>query len=281
MSEQFKAKDVFNEIPILFQILSYAKVTGKNHYHNYYEFFLVKKGSIIHLINNQIQNLTENSLTFIRPNDTHYFQKAENQKGTIINIAFSRKIFQKVINFTSADSRINTLLNTELPPRIMIPARTKYIIEETLEEILTISRTQKKLKKIKLKSLLTEIFIKFLQPETDFSRQLPEWLYHIYLQMQKKENFISGRDTLMKISSKSESYTTQMMKKYFQKTPTQFINNLRLNYAGNLLINTDQEISTIARKSGFNNLRYFYQVFNEKYNQPPAHFRRKHQKKLI
>ena len=92
MAEKLTEKEIFSNLPFHCTYLSKINYTTENHHHDFFEFFLVTRGSIIHLVNNEIQELNENSLVFIRPEDTHYFQKIKNQKCYFLNLAFLLKI---------------------------------------------------------------------------------------------------------------------------------------------------------------------------------------------
>ena len=64
------------------------------------------------------------------------------------------------------------------------------------------------------------------------------------------------------------------MKRHMKITPTHFINKLRLDYAANLIFNTDLDIITVAMEAGFNNLSHFNHIFKEKFESTPSAFRK-------
>jgi len=59
-------------------------------------------------------------------------------------------------------------------------------------------------------------------------------------------------------------------------TPSEYINSLRVNYASNLLINTNTPVIDICYTCGFQNLSYFYRVFKRTYNLSPGDFRKQY-----
>lgn len=63
------------------------------------------------------------------------------------------------------------------------------------------------------------------------------------------------------------------MKKYYGVTVTEFINDLRLNYAANMLKNSNMSILDICYDCGFDNTSYFHRKFKEKYDVTPLKFR--------
>ena len=67
-------------------------------------------------------------------------------------------------------------------------------------------------------------------------------------------------------------------KLFFQETGTTFteyLNELRVNEAKKLLINTDVKIQKIAEKVGYQNTNYFYAIFKKNTGVTPAEFRRR------
>ncbi|MFW5988111.1 MAG: AraC family transcriptional regulator [bacterium] len=280
MAKHFISREVFNNFPFHCTFLSCIEKTTDIHNHDFYELFLVSKGSIIHLINRKVQELKENTLILIRPGDTHHFKKLENQLCYLCNLAFTKNIFTTLKNYIN-NNKLKTLIKSELPCSVTISNEKKYYIQNQVEKINTISQSRKNIKKIQYHTLLLDMISEFFYTEYNMKKNVPDWLNYIYKEMQKKENFLKGREVIIDLSPNSEAHTCRMFKKYFQKTPTEFVNNLRLNYASNLILNTDEEIQEIVYKTGFNNINYFYKLFKEKYHIPPGKYRKNKQKYTI
>lgn len=63
-------------------------------------------------------------------------------------------------------------------------------------------------------------------------------------------------------------------KKHFQISPGEYILNLRLHWAGERLIQTNDLVKEIADKSGFQDYNYFCRIFRKRYGQSPGFFRK-------
>ncbi len=83
---------------------------------------------------------------------------------------------------------------------------------------------------------------------------------------------------MTELSGKSREHLTRCAKKYLKSTPSEIINELRLNYAANLLITTTTPIIDICFASGFGSVGYFYEVFKRKEGLSPKDFRNKYSK---
>lgn len=65
----------------------------------------------------------------------------------------------------------------------------------------------------------------------------------------------------------------QNVQEHLGMSPTQYINELRISYAGNLLLNTDMEIVDISLEIGLENVSYFYDLFKRRHNLTPHRYR--------
>ncbi len=77
----------------------------------------------------------------------------------------------------------------------------------------------------------------------------------------------------------SESAFSHYFKKHSLKSFSDFVIDLRLYYARELLRNTSTSITSIAYESGFNSISNFNRLFRERSGMTPGDFRNKHKKK--
>jgi len=83
-------------------------------------------------------------------------------------------------------------------------------------------------------------------------------------------------EQLAKISNLSLSSFKREFKKEFNDSPTNYINNKRLEKAKELLTVSDLPISEIAYEIGFQDSLYFTRLFKKKIGLPPTAYRTKH-----
>ena len=81
---------------------------------------------------------------------------------------------------------------------------------------------------------------------------------------------------LAEVTHLSISALERRFKKYLGKTPKQFINEVRLENARRLLIETNIAIATIANDTGFADHSYFSRQFQKLFDQSPSAFRQEH-----
>ncbi|WP_105617204.1 helix-turn-helix transcriptional regulator [Vallitalea okinawensis] len=74
--------------------------------------------------------------------------------------------------------------------------------------------------------------------------------------------------------SMSERYVYKLFKESLHVTPTQYINECKLNYAKKLLATSNIPVHQIGKMSGYDNSTYFITLFKRKYGTTPLQYRR-------
>ena len=74
----------------------------------------------------------------------------------------------------------------------------------------------------------------------------------------------------------SKDYFRQIFKRITGTSITSYIQELRIAEACRLLETTDDSSAQIARASGFNDIKFFYQTFKKSTGLTPAEYRKKH-----
>lgn len=251
------------------------------HCHDFYEIFIVASGEIVHWVNGVAQKLSEGTLVFIRPDDVHYYiyDNPENN-AEYINLAFSNEIAEQLFAFLSNNFSSNNLLSCDMPPTVILTNTEKKNLLSQVGELNIIDWQDKKALNLRVKVILADIFTKhFYNMEKKNKDTIPHWLSHLTQAMEQPKNFLAGIDRMTEISHRSREHISRSLKKYLNLTPSQYINDLRINYASNLLISTDKPVIDICYDCGFQNLGYFYTVFKNKYNCSPKSFRKQYKLK--
>ena len=84
-----------------------------------------------------------------------------------------------------------------------------------------------------------------------------------------------------KLVSMTKSSFCKFLKKHAKKTFSDIVNEIRINHACDLIINTDKKISTICYECGFNDLSYFSRTFKKLINKNPKSFMLEHRSKTF
>lgn len=249
------------------------------HNHDYFEIFLVTKGTISHMVNGVLQQLPVGSFVFVRPHDvhSHICDDPAHKDIAFINFAFTRETAQHLLQFLFTPAEADYLLHTPMPPSIILtPADRKKIVAQ-ISKLNTEQWHDKQALKRRMRILLTNLLPYFISSNVDTAEaDVPLWLAALIEHMSKPENFTLGIDQMITLSGKSREHVSRTFQKFYGSTITDYLNDLRINYASNLLLNTNMSILDICFDCGFQSMSYFYRVFKKKNGETPCNFRSKH-----
>lgn len=244
------------------------------HNHDFFEMFLTLDGDITHIVNNKKQNLKAGSLVFVRPSDVHIYEYNQKQNYTFVNLTFTKETAEILFEYLSDGFAWQELLSQELPPFVLLDRKEKLRLLSKFEDLNNIRYQDKKQLKLKVRILLVEIFTRyFTHIKEGEASNIPYWLETVCEQMKKQKNFAEGTAKMVELSGKSREHVVRSIKKHYGITSTEFINDIRLNYIANMLLNSNAPILDLCFESGFQNVSWFYTLFKKKYGMSPNGFR--------
>ena len=245
------------------------------HCHDFYEIFFVDRGHSVHYVNGTSQSISVGSMCFIRPEDEHYYDECSDD-FRIINILIPEQVISKLFDFLGEGFQKERLLNSKIPPCTTLNYNDSTELIHKLEQLIIYKKIMKDISDMSFRITLFEILTRYFLPKSQLrvSGKIPQWLRWLSLEMLKKENFIKGLPALYALSGKSPEHLSRTCREYLHKTPSQLVNDIRLEYSGKLLASTKKPIIEICEDSGFDSLSYFYHRFKEHYGMSPGAFRK-------
>ena len=244
------------------------------HCHDYAEIFWVEKGKGKHLINGLEVLLQPGHLVMVRPDDQHTFTSDKNGL-TMMNLAFP---FETLMHFRSRyfpDSKTYFWTSDKIPFHKLMDIATINQISKRAENY---SKTQKT--DLYADSLLLSIFrfISIYDNVKVDKEDIPAWLNKSLQEFSSPELYRSGPQGFAKLCEKNIDHVNRTIKRVFNKTLSELITELRMNYAAQQLSITNVPIKTICHDCGLCNLGHFYTMFKKSYHQSPAYYRKATQK---
>lgn len=275
MLKLLAADGIDPEIQAHYRLITSINDTVGMHTHDFFELFLILKGSVVHVINGTRQLLQENTLVFIRDRDVHCYEQTGEGDCQLINLSFYKEVIDELFGFLGAGFPSDRLFEPELPPTILLTKTEKEYVRYRLDQMNVIPSDEKLVVKAEVRALLTDLFSRYIRitADKDDPYGQPDWFLALCSEMRKKEHFTRGTSALLQLSGKSHAYLCRMFKLHLKISPTQFINELRMSYAENLLLNTDIDILDISMETGLENVSYFYELFKRRHHMTPYRFR--------
>ena len=175
------------------------------HNHDFYEFFIVKEGSLYHHIGTKTMKVDAKTLCFIQPENEHCFSKGSAKTAAIFtNVAFTGEILEEVCSFL-----VNGLSVKDLPLTDMPIALSSVVYNALIDKIAHLQEITGNhppvYRNALLKSTLADVIILFNQYTSSQIHQAPTWLTHVVMEMRKEQNYLLGLKRFIALSGKSRS----------------------------------------------------------------------------
>ncbi|MEI6873629.1 MAG: helix-turn-helix domain-containing protein [Spirochaetota bacterium] len=243
------------------------------HSHDYYELFLVGRGGATHEVNGASLPLVRGSAVFVRPDDDHGYS-GMSQNFQIINVLVPGPTIDALLRYLGEDFEPRRLLDPLLPPTVILsPGAFKAVVSE-LEQLVFSERILKHKSESLFRTVLLRLMVSCFpaQPESG-KTEMPAWFRNLALEMMKKESFAEGLPAMYRLSGKSEEHLSRSCRRFLHKTPTEFINELRVDFATRALQLSSQTVVEICAEAGFESLSHFYHLFKKKHGIAPNAYR--------
>ena len=117
-------------------------------------------------------------------------------------------------------------------------------------------------------------FLKSYIDSNEERERIPKALACSINEMKRPENLRDGIKAFTAVSNYSQSHLSRLIKKYFNQTLKQYINELRLQKAYNCIVFTQTPLADIADELGFASYSHFNKVFKERYCITPGALRK-------
>lgn len=260
-----------SKIPEMFYSDSFETVNGIHinvksfnnyqlHRHEFYEFEYVIEGEGQCEVNGKSFSFSRGDVLFVTPFDVHGYK--------------SDNLFKMLTIHFRIDNLSNDLISLA-ESKACIMKSTKEM-EETFMLLVTEYEETKKddFKYMVYKNLLERIVILFMRSnKCSLKTNMPKEI--IYAVGYINTNFHRKIDlqSVAEIANYSPEHFSRQFKKYTGLGFNQYLTNVRLSHAKNLLINKDISITQVCYESGFGSLRSLDRAFKNKFNCSPKKYK--------
>ena len=273
----YTEKQLFNNgVPFFYTFIKDGKMKKEIHNHEFYEIFLTLTDNLLHTVGGRDYRLPQGTLVFVRPWDIHSNHNPQ-EPHSYIQIGFTSKVAQDLFSFLGNEYNIELMQNANPMPSFQLSKDDCTFLFRSLKKIETLNSSDNDTICKYYKNLLFHIFTDYFSKYTakNDESDVPKWLTDTLNRIQSDKLFVDGTDAVVAASGKSYKHFARCLKKYFGKTPSEYIMDLRLSYALNLITTTNFSITDICYLCGFNSPSYFYKNFLNKYKKTPIQIRKK------
>ncbi len=236
------------------------------HWHDYIELEVFLEGKAEHICNSELREITKGHAYIITPRDHHAYHFLE--ESTLITLAFDINILEKEL-------RDELLFSGNKNFHCVFSDEKLKVIEAKLLKIKKEQNENKKFSTTLIKAYLYEIITEILRSSGGEAKNnntlVGKTIAYVYEHFKETISLTALAENL--------SVTPNYLGKTFKNTMGISFNNylmeIRLKYATNMLRFSAAPIKEIALLSGFSSVEYFFLSFKDKYNITPLEYRKR------
>jgi len=241
------------------------------HHHPEFELIFLEKSKGTLVVGDCIDKFKDGDMVFIGPNTPHvmknedaYYKKDPDLKAIAWVVHFKEDSFGKEFFLLPEMLRIRKFLQKSFQG-IRVIGSTKNQIIEQLKMLHTSDYAQRIIILLQiLQQLAQSDELEYLASEDfveSFRQSSNQKLYKIYEYVSKNFQQKIELDEAAKVANMSKTAFCRFFKSKTKKTFSEFLNEMRINYAKKLLDEGKLTVSQIAYECGFNSPSYFNKQF--------------------
>lgn len=239
------------------------------HYHNSYELYFLEDGYHHFVVNDALYDITMHDVALFKPNSFH--KSRGNHSCARTCLYFTDRFLR--LHFT--DRSIQSLLS----------CFDKEIISTSKETFPRIKKLLLLLEKESIDDPSNRIFIYLADilnilnenvrsPRVEHVPAAYANFAPILLYISQNYNRISKIEEIAEEFFMSKYYLCHVFKEATGLTLIQYLNNIKIQHACNLLVNSNLSILEIGNVCGFNSSMYFCKIFKQALSVTPSEFRK-------
>lgn len=239
------------------------------HTHNYWEVLVIADGECTHYYNGKQYPLTKNEFVLIKPSDVHRFVKKEGAKFSHLNFIMRDEAVKAYCDYLSP-SLYDELLNSELLSGIFGISQIEQIVKYNDNISISLNKPEQNHFYVKaFVSFVIEFLVRTYRINDNTSM---EWLNKLLVTLYSPAYLDKfPRDVTASLGF-SHQYVLRVFKKATGKKLIDYMNEIKLNQAGDFLLYHDLSTLEIANKLGFYSLSHFNHLFKKYYGVSPRQY---------
>lgn len=238
---------------------------------NHWELVYCREGEFLHQINGKSYKQREGELIFVREKDIHLLK---GKNFHYYNISFS-SAWLDLFRSAGTESLVESLIDFDSdPPYYTVPLQERSLVIRKIESLLGRERDERSnLHFSTLLHLLVEMYFSNVDGK-HYNPDWPDWFKRLITFIENETEVIPDLPELVEYSCKCAEHVSRTFRKCLGQSPTNYLKELKMKRAGELLESTNYPIKEICSFCSYENSNYFHKQFREHYNCTPGEYRK-------
>lgn len=247
------------------------------HLHEFAEILLLVKGYLMHEVNGGHHILSPGALVFVRPYDLHRLLPVNSARVVFASLMISSVVLRDLMAYLAAPVIVNRFNTAPEAPCVLLDFEEARALMLQMERISAEQAVNPENSTPMARALAAQLFAHYLgrsEASQDANLMPPVWLSKLREEAEGWENL---REAVQRIHDESRCHPSHLCKsfrKYYNETPTDFLNRLRLRKAARLLSAPESKVASVASELGFDSVSHFHHLFRRYFGMTPAEYRR-------
>lgn len=230
-----------------------------------YQIVYTKGGSLRYCENNRWNICNENTFLVFKPHEPQIYYYSMNEKASCYWIHFTGYDAGEILRYHGLEKRVNHL--TSEPPHL------SSFISKIIDEFLNPSENYQYVCACYLESFILNLGLA-LSKENIQKEKKNASISVIIKEMQETYWKNLPIEYYAAISGFSVNHFIKLFKEYTNQSPHNYLTELKIRKAENLILESEMSIGDIARKVGYDDPLYFSRVFKKYRGYSPSSLRK-------
>lgn len=238
------------------------------HTHTHWEILIMLNGKAQHTINKLSRTITKGYACIIRPTDSHKYRFLNKGNTETLTFVFSNEIAEQILLSYS------TIFDLDLSEKTLEFSLNDNTLDAIVSKTLTAQFQPKEIYEKYSVLIISRIINSFIEKKINTIEAYPEWLNNFLLFIKKPDVLRLSLPEIAAHSPYSYSRLSTLFKQYTGKTIINYLKELKLLRAKELLRNTNKSIADIAIDLNYESVSSLQHNFKKFTGLTPSEFRK-------
>ena len=242
------------------------------HKHQHWEIMLVTHGKLLHCINGERTIMSRGDMVLVRPNDHHAILFPDKEThGTHLNLLMKSDYVKRVLDTYKESLYDDLTAQREICSLSLSDIETQKVINQILNIHSVNSPVSEKV--FQLKSIACRLLNTMIENNL-LHQKLPDWLTGFLFVLSDPHLKESDVKSLARYTPYSYSRLAPVFKNLTGRTLIEYVTEIKMKRAQDLLKTTDSPITQIALDLNYESLSHFIRTFKRVYGITPSAYRK-------